>query len=369
MIKKLSAVWQELTQPQTNLELSTADAQALITGMEPVIWLLGKTGAGKTSLVSCLTGLDPETIGNGYEACTKTSVELPYPKEFPLMRFLDTRGLGEPDYDPQQDLDECRQRSHVILVVAKLDDPVQHEIASVLKKIHKQAPHTSFIVVHNGADLITGQQQRQRAQFTNQKLFEDAVGSTLPFVVTSIPEHKIGPTAEGINDLENLLALKLPDVAFRLARQELLDGESLAFTTLRGLVIRYATLAGVADAAPVVGAVAVPSIQAALLRALGSQYGIDWTSDRMRDFSLALGLGALTRFGGSYLARQAAKLVPGFGQTVGAAAASSISFTMTYALGRAAAYYLYKSHKTQSIDRQELRDIYKTALRRSLHRV
>jgi hypothetical protein len=42
----------------------------------------------------------------------------------PVMRFLDTRGLGEVSYDPTKDLAAAESGSHVIIVFARLDDPV-----------------------------------------------------------------------------------------------------------------------------------------------------------------------------------------------------------------------------------------------------
>ncbi len=56
----------------------------------PVLWLLGKTGAGKSSLVRALTGLSGAEVGTGFVPCTRTSAMFDYPPEQPLLRFLDT---------------------------------------------------------------------------------------------------------------------------------------------------------------------------------------------------------------------------------------------------------------------------------------
>jgi uncharacterized protein (DUF697 family) len=47
--------------------------------------------------------------------------------------------------------------------------------------------------------------------------------------------------------------------------------------------------------------------------------------------------------GASFAARQLGKLVPVYGQSVGAVAAGTASAAVTYALGRAACYYLDQS--------------------------
>ena len=61
----------------------------------PVIWLLGKTQAGKTSIVAEMTGQAHDQIGAGYLPMTRDSRVYAFPPEHPVLRFLDTRGLGD----------------------------------------------------------------------------------------------------------------------------------------------------------------------------------------------------------------------------------------------------------------------------------
>src|SRR6516162_10308066 len=71
----------------------------------PVFWMFGKTQSGKTSIIKYLTGADKAEIGQGFRACTRFSREYKFPTaETPLITFLDTRGMGEPGYDPAEDL-------------------------------------------------------------------------------------------------------------------------------------------------------------------------------------------------------------------------------------------------------------------------
>ena len=81
----------------------------------PVIWLLGKTGAGKTSIIHALTGADHAVIGNGFEPCTRASAVFDFPTEVPLVRFLDTRGLGEAGYEAGADIAFCENHAHLII--------------------------------------------------------------------------------------------------------------------------------------------------------------------------------------------------------------------------------------------------------------
>ncbi|MFT6304559.1 MAG: putative GTPase, partial [Pseudomonadales bacterium] len=80
----------------------------------PVLWLLGKAGAGKSSIVQRLTGDSRAAIGNGFAPCTKTAMYYDHPADAPVMRFLDTRGLGETNYDPADDLAEASSGSHAL---------------------------------------------------------------------------------------------------------------------------------------------------------------------------------------------------------------------------------------------------------------
>src|SRR5215203_3176939 len=51
-----------------------------------VVWLLGKTGAGKTAIVAALTGDPRAEIGEGFEPCTRTAAFYEVPPEAPLLR-------------------------------------------------------------------------------------------------------------------------------------------------------------------------------------------------------------------------------------------------------------------------------------------
>jgi energy-coupling factor transporter ATP-binding protein EcfA2 len=112
--------------PAVNAEATPpeVDVKPIHTAPLPVVWLLGKTGSGKSFLIRAMTGLSDVEIGNGFMPCTKTARRFDFPAEIPVMRFIDTRGLGEVSYDPTKDLAAAESGSHVIIVFARLDDPV-----------------------------------------------------------------------------------------------------------------------------------------------------------------------------------------------------------------------------------------------------
>ena len=96
-----SKIYEYVINPPSDEELAKAWQQP--DRKLPTIWLLGKTGAGKSSIVQKLTGHTSAEIGNGFMPCTRDSRYFDYPQEHPLLRFLDTRGLGEVDYDAGDD--------------------------------------------------------------------------------------------------------------------------------------------------------------------------------------------------------------------------------------------------------------------------
>src|SRR6266446_5113014 len=112
----------------------------------PVIWLLGKTGAGKTSIIHALTGADHAVIGNGFEPCTRASSVFDFPAEVPLVRFLDTRGLGEAGYEAAPDIAFCESHAHLIIAVLRVKDPDQDLVLRTVRAARKKNPAWPLIV-------------------------------------------------------------------------------------------------------------------------------------------------------------------------------------------------------------------------------
>ena len=138
-----------------------ADGKRDLEPAVPVIWLLGKTGAGKTSLVRALTG--EGEIGDGFAPGTRGAAIHDFPADVPAVRFLDTRGLGEAGHDASADIASAQGMAQAILAVMRLDDPVQGPVAEILRKTR-----LPVLLVHTGADLVPdpGAQLRARAHVT-----------------------------------------------------------------------------------------------------------------------------------------------------------------------------------------------------------
>jgi len=351
-----------MLKPEVSAELrDILDKQA---NTVPVIWLIGKTGSGKSSIVHALTGDNKARIGNGFEPCTATAQFYDHPSAAPVMRFLDTRGLGEANYDPTEDLNQCQQTSHVALIITRVDDPNQQVIVDALKQLVKLTTKTPILHIHSALHTLNDD-DLTRAINHNRNQIESALGFAAPQVRIDFtqPEDGFDDPHVGLESLQSALVELVPKLAQIMSTEHGSDDESRMFSVNRKQVLGYAGAAAATDVVPAVGLVAVPSIQGKLLHALAGSYGLAWDRKLITEFVAALGSGFLYRYVVSLLIRQLGKLVPVYGQSAGAAAAASISFASTYALGRAACLYFYKRSTHQSIDPDLLRDAFTTAFK------
>ncbi len=351
----------------------------------PVVWLVGKVQSGKTSIVRTLTGASDAEIGAGFRACTKTARIFDFPPEAPIIRFLDTRGLGEAAYDPAADIAYCEDRAHLILAVAKSLDAEQSAVVEAVRTARERHPEWPVVVaqtsLHEG--YLPGQghvlpypfggeempgtvPERLVGSLAHQRsLFEAMPGrGALRFVPVdlTLPGDGFEPADYGREALIAALVAVAP-AAMRLAVQELpgaAEGEDRA-RSVSAYILGFAAAAGASDALPVAGVVTVPVLQAAMLRHLAQLYDIGWDRRSYAEFLAALGTGTLLRTASTFGVRQLVKLVPVYGQTIGAATAAAASFAATYAIGKAASYYLDRRRRGETAE--NLAEVYRDALR------
>jgi len=325
----------------------------------PTLWLLGKTGAGKSSLIHAVTGDSRIKIGNGFSPCTRSAYSYDFPQDKPLMRFLDTRGLGEPDYDPAEDMKECQNRSHILVVVMKAEEPEQSHVLNALRQIKKSGRIEHILLVHTAVYLISDEHERFQCVRHNQDQVEKIWGGKIDSVQVDF-ELDDG-SSFGMDQLIQKLSDTMPIVAEFLDDIGHADQENKNFIMLKKEILWHAGIAGASDAVPVTGTVTVPAIQARMVYFIAKKYRVDWDKQSMAEFAGALG----ALFGVQYAAklgiRQMVKLIPVYGQTVGSASAAVISFSTTFALGRVACKYIYHKSRGESVSREELKKMYKKA--------
>lgn len=383
-----SKLWQALFNPKLDPEeldgllRSARDSQPL-----PVIWLLGNTQSGKTAIVRAMTGSTSAALGNGFQACTRTTQFYDFPQDAPLVRFLDTRGLEEVNYDPTEDLAFCEMQSHIVLAVVRAMEAPSKALLSIVSEIRKRQPDRPIVIaqtcLHEGyprggrhifpypfqssqwPDTVPTDLRRslanQRASFA--RLLNPDTLTFVPVDLTS-DAAPMDPRDYGLSELWDALEQDVP----RGLRQLLTNNSPLkdakahtAEMHIRG----YAATAVALGAIPVAGAVGVPTIQAKMLHSVAAIFDMDLDMRLAGEFMTALGSGIAIGFGVRWAGREIIKLVPAWGQTAGAVWAAVASGAATYALGQAASFYFNAARGGGRIDEEELRRVYKDAFKRA----
>ena len=129
----------------------------------PILWLLGKTGSGKSSIVQALTGSPEAVVGPGFRPETQATHVFDFPdSETPLLRFLDTRGLGEAGYDATTDLADLAARANLVIVTVRATDQALEEVVAPLRTIRQAKPQLPVLLaVTSLHDCYPGQQHPQ----------------------------------------------------------------------------------------------------------------------------------------------------------------------------------------------------------------
>lgn len=364
----LNRLYRHIINPPSNTDISAAINQH--DQFLPTLWLLGKTGAGKSSIVQKLTGQSTVEVGNGFAPCTQTARYYQFPADAPIMRFLDTRGLAEADYDPAADLTEASRASHALLIVMRADDTDQRQITQALSTITTLSPSTPIVNVHTALHDVPDQRNRERAITTNQQSVERVLKRELPSVRIDFtqPEDGIDPHDYGLESLKDAIVDLMPELHLLHNRHTASDTENRIFETLKYELYWYAGVAAASDAIPAVGLVTVPGIQGKMLHSLAQHYGVTWTKRNAAELLGAMGLSFFYRYGISLGGRQLSKLIPVYGQSAGAVAAASISFVTTVALGRAACKYLYAKSAGEPINTNDIRNAYEQSMKEQARR-
>lgn len=374
-------IWGEFVHPQVSDEdLDACYQQAREQLPTPVFWLLGKTQSGKTSLIRALTQNTRAEIGNGIRPCTRTARMYPFPSEEDcLLRFLDTRGLGEVHYDPEEDLNLFQGEAHLLIVVLKALDHAQQGVMTAVERIHRARPQWPVLVVqttlHEGYPTPEFQHPQPypfstlpyplslpsdltRSLAVQREMFEQAqVPARFIPVDFTQPEDGYEPVNYGLDAFWQAIEEALP-----LGLRGMLQGQPRFRKELRGVhwmtaqphILSYAVAAGGAGLVPIplVDIPLVLGIQAKMFHAIASIYHQEFDRQQIGEILGTLGLGYLARLGG----RELLKLIPGWGSAV----VGLYSGASTYALGLTLCAYFSHAKEGTIPEPAEFRKIYDT---------
>jgi uncharacterized protein (DUF697 family) len=361
-----------------------------------VVWLLGKTGAGKTAIVAALTGDPRAEIGPGFEPCTKTAGFYDVPSEAPLLRFLDTRGLGEAGYDPSCDMSWCEEQSHLLLVVMQLSDPSQHMVLQALEQARRKHSSWPIVVAQTGLHRLyprgtghplpypfTGGPEDlsqpslphplRQALAHQRALFDGLRGQPPRFVPIdfTLPEDGFPPPDYGLDLLWQVLE-EVGPVAFEALHRAHTDADSdRTHAKARPLIYGYGAAAAGAGAVPVplVGLGGLAGVITLMLRTLAVRYDVAWTPSTFGHFSGAVGGGALAWWALRYGLREMLKLIPVAGTVAAGALNAAAGFAVTVAIGEAACVWLAYQRRGLDAPTAEVRRAFADGLKAGLQQV
>ncbi len=364
------------------LEQSLSQARTKVP--VPVLWLIGKTQAGKTSIVRALTGSETAEVGNGFQPCTKNTHFYDFPADAPIVRFLDTRGLGEVAYDPSEDIDYCESQAHLLLTVMKVADLRQEAIFDVLTTIRQRHPDWPLLIAQTGLHELysSGTDHIQPWPYGDTPLPDTIPSDLLQALLSQRASAEKLPGSAPIHWVA--IDLTLPEDGFEnpdygldalwqeieilssLGLQQLLNGDKevhdLYARTAHQHIIGYSLTASGLGALPVVDLVAVSAVQVKLLHGLATLYEQTWDKDTITKFFGLMGASVASGLIARMLGRSIVKLIPVWGQTVGAVWGASSSGATTYALGKASVYFLSRRKEGLNVDAKLLRQVYSDAL-------
>ena len=344
----------------------------------PVFWLLGKTQSGKTAIVRALTGHEQARIGNGFQSCTRYSRVYDFPDSAGcMMRFLDTRGIGEVDYDASEEIQLFAQQTQVLIVVMKAMDHAQKSVMDTLGTIHRQRPDWPVIVaqtcLHEGYDDYEDQHielypycdlessggvpKQLVRSLIEQRAMVQSVGIQARFVALDFtqPDDGYSPVFYGLEAFWSALEQALPQgtmILIRDAEQARDQISDLYRSTTHPHIVSYSIVSAMVGAipAPFVDMPLVAAVQLKLFQTIASIYGQRLTRQRIQDIGSAIGVGFLSNLG----KRQILKFIPFYGS----AAASLMTAASTYALGKTLDYYFSHTMNGDVLEKKIYQSIY-----------
>lgn len=364
--------------PLSEAEFNRQQAEIVKNAPLPVFWLFGKTGSGKTSIIRFLTGASDAAIGNGFQPQTQHSRQFDFPSaEYPVLRFLDTRGLGEARYDPAEDIAAFSRSTHLLIVTVRVLDHALVPLLEPLLAIRKAAPHRPILLAltclheayprsqHPAEDPFQESAtpdslptDLRRSLELQRERFEGLVDRIVPIDFTRPEEGFAEPDFGGAR-----LQAALVDLLPAACRQTILNLEE-TMRPLRDLkerqampyILSYSTLAATAAAlpAPWVDIPVVMALQSRMVSQLAQIYRQSLDGETMAHLLGSLSGRLLTRLA----VRSTFKLIP----VIGSAANAALAFAYMWATGKAWCWYFGELRAGNAPSEAEVQRIWESQL-------
>jgi uncharacterized protein (DUF697 family)/predicted GTPase len=339
----------------------------------PIIWLFGKTGSGKTSLIRYLTGATDAEIGNGFQPQTRHTLAYSFPDdETPLVKFLDTRGLGEAQYDHAADIEKLQLESHLVVVTVRAMDHSLDELKETWQHIRKCRPKRPVLLVLTALhDAYPGQPHPadlgdtanwpidlQRSLELQKSRFAGLFDKVVEVDLTT-PEDQLEPTDYRGRLLKEALLELLP-AAYRHTLSCLENVEQalgdLSRRRCAPIIMAHSVLSASTAAFPIpwVDIPAVFAIQTHLAKQIAAVYQQPLDKTNLAKIMGVVGGAVAVQTG----LRQGLKLIP----YVGMAANAASTFGITFAAGWAWQWYFSQCLQGHLPTNEELKQQFREQL-------
>jgi uncharacterized protein (DUF697 family) len=347
----------------------------------PVIWLVGKSGAGKSSIAAVLAGAPTEIVGQGFSPTTAHSTMHAYPAQDPVLQFLDTRGLEDGGPDNSGEVAAAIGAAVLVLVAVRAGDRSIAATLQAVRAARRRRPGIPVIVAQTWLHDLYGDGDRHVLPYpfdgTNRDFdrpgvapdvgaalsaqrasFARAVGPPAPrFVPVDFTRSDDGiePPDYGADALWRVIAEAAPAVAAAVR------GPSEAAIRVQ-IMLPWATAAAAADGAPIpiLGGVGAAGVQAGMIRAIARRFGLEADRAMIAEFAAVLGARFALGYAAKSFTRQVLKLAPLWGGL----AVGAWSFAVTWGLGEAAVAFCRAKSRGETPDRAAVARAYEDGLRR-----
>ena len=350
----------------------------------PLIWMLGKTGSGKTSIIRFITGADDAEIGGGFRPQTQHSQEFGFPDhQSPLVRFLEHARFGRSGLRCQpRTWKKLGRDANLVIITVRVTDQATDELLTPLQKIREQQPdRPTLLVITATHDACPGQTEfdDDMLQDLNDDKLPDALrrclraqldrfdglyDSAIAIDLTK-PEDGFHPNDLGGDGLFDAIMDAMP-AAMRatlgtmhklksdLQASPSSDSDTTDSDTTNSdtLILAHATLAAGAAAVPIawIDMPVVLGIQTHLAHQIAKRHGESLTPAALARLSVVLGGRAAIRMA----VKGFAKLIP----VVGSAINSAAAFALLFASGKVLDWYFAQVADGRTPSQEEIAEMY-----------